>query len=153
MNCVCRVALSLGLAFFCVTPAALPAAEAPTAFSTEKEVDGSLVRVEMRFSGQAAVGESVPLHVELAFERQISGVFPSVSVTWRTVPDGASTPEVLPGVPVTDIRFSAPGHYDMEAEVALVFKNSCGGVRLVPLGSASFAVDASGVDGAGEDAS
>ena len=45
------------------------------------------------------------------------------------------------GVPVTDIRFSVPGHYEMEAEVGLVFRNSCGGIRLVPLAAASFAVD------------
>ena len=153
MNSVCRVAVILGLAFLCVAPVALPAAETPSVFSAEKAVDGSLVRVEMRFPGQAATGESVPLHVELVFDRPMSGVFPSVSVTWRTVPDGASTPEVLPGVPVTDIRFSASGHYDMEAEVALVFKNSCGGVRLVPLGSASFAVDVSVVDASGPDLS
>lgn len=147
MNSTCRVAALLCLSFFCVTLKALPAAEAkpetPSAFSVKKEVDGSSVRAELRFADHAAVGQNVPLHVDLSFERPMSGVFPSVSVTWRTVPEGASVPEVLPGVPETDIRFSAPGHYEMEAEVALVFKNSCGGVRLVPLAVAAFTVDVS----------
>ncbi|MCH5277440.1 MAG: hypothetical protein J1E80_06345 [Desulfovibrionaceae bacterium] len=147
MNAVFRVAvfLCLGMACLPMAPAALSAAGAESetsfAFSAEKEVDGSRVRVDLRFPGHAAVGESVPLHVNLAFERQMSGVFPSVSVTRRTVPDGASAPEVLPGVPVTDIRFSAPGHYDLEAEIGLVFKNSCGGARLVPLAAVPLAVD------------
>lgn len=89
------------------------------------------------------MGETVPLTVALSFDRQISGAFPSVSVTWKKTPDGASSPEVLPGAPVTDVRFSAPGHYEMEAEIGLVLKNSCGGVRLLPLAVASFAVDVS----------
>lgn len=119
------------------------AAETESAFSAEKEVEGRSVRVDMGFPRHAAVGETVPLTVVLSFDRQISGAFPSVSVTWKKTPDGASSPEVLPGVPVTDIRFSTPGHYEMEAEVGLILKNSCGGVRLLPLAVASFAVDIS----------
>ena len=93
------------------------AAETESVFSAEKKVEGRSVRVDMEFPRHAAVGETVPLTVALSFDRQISGAFPSVSVTWKKTPDGASSPEVLPGVPVTDVRFSAPGHYEMEAEI------------------------------------
>ncbi|PWL56649.1 MAG: hypothetical protein DBY37_15100 [Desulfovibrionaceae bacterium] len=133
--------LCLRMAFSGVMPEDAPASEAASVFSAEKEVDGRSVRADIGFPRHAAVEETVPLNVALSFERQISGAFPSVSVTWRKLPDGASAPEVLPGVPVTDIRFSVPGHYEMEAEVGLVFRNSCGGIRLVPLAAASFAVD------------
>lgn len=134
--------LSLCLAFSDIMTTA-SAVETESVFSAEKKVEDRSVRVDMEFPRHAAVGETVPLTVALSFDRQISGAFPSVSVTWKKTPDGASSPEVLPGAPVTDVRFSAPGHYEMEAEIGLVLKNSCGGVRLLPLAVASFAVDVS----------
>ena len=101
MKHVFRLALLLCLcmAFSGVMPEDAPASEAAFVFSAEKEVDGRSVRADIGFPRHAAVEETVPLNVALSFERQISGAFPSVSVTWRKLPDGASAPEVLPGVP------------------------------------------------------
>ena len=74
--------LSLCLAFSDIMTTA-SAVETESVFSAEKKVEGRSVRVDMEFPHHAAVGETVPLTVALSFDRQISGAFPSVSVTWK----------------------------------------------------------------------
>lgn len=68
------------------------------------------------------------------------GGFWRVDVKWLEAPAGRA-PEVLAGVPETDIRFFVPGRYRCAVETGIVTKGSCAGVVYDRLSVHEFAVE------------
>lgn len=69
-----------------------------------------------------------------------AGAFWRVDVTWSGKPLNSS-PEVLAGVPETDIRFSVPGKYRCTVETGIVTKGSCAGVTYDKLSTHVFDIE------------
>ena len=69
-----------------------------------------------------------------------AGGFWRIDVTWKERPEGR-VPEVLEGVPETDIRFFVPGRYRCTVETGIVVKGSCAGVTYDRLSTHQFEVE------------
>ena len=87
----------------------------------------------------AKVNEKVRLLIESAHYIPAGG-FWRVDVTWSEKPEGHA-PEVLAGVPETDIRFFVPGRYRGAVETGIVVKGSCAGVTYDKLSTHVFEVE------------
>lgn len=74
---------------------------------------------------EARCGETVRL---TAAQPPLPGgtAFAGVQVSWTARPDGRE-PDVLPGFPVSDIRFHVPGRYVCTVSVGYVSKGTCAG--------------------------
>lgn len=85
-------------------------------------------------AGQKAV-------LSIASERGVpAGGFWRIDVTWKERPEGR-VPEVLEGVPETDIRFFVPGRYRCSVETGIVVKGSCAGVTYDKRSTHQFEVE------------
>jgi len=69
------------------------------------------------------------------------GGFWRVQVTWADRPEGKA-PEVLTGMPKTDIRILVPGKYTCTVETGIVTKGSCGGVTYDKISIHTFEIEA-----------
>lgn len=85
-------------------------------------------------AGQGAAFASgrvgVPLAVVVALEGPPlpSGVFPVVNIDRAAGPDGGRV-SAITGYPESEVRFSAPGRYELDLTVTLVARSSCGGAK------------------------
>jgi hypothetical protein len=69
-----------------------------------------------------------------------AGGFWRIDVTWNEKPEGRA-PEVLEGVPETDIRFFVPGRYRCTVETGIVVKGSCAGVTYDKVSTHTFDIE------------
>lgn len=69
-----------------------------------------------------------------------AGSFWRVDVTWTERPEGRE-PEVLTGMPKTDIRFFVPGRYRGSVETGIVCKGSCACVTYSKLSTHTFDIE------------
>lgn len=71
-----------------------------------------------------------PLAVVVALEGPPlpSGVFPVVNIDRAAGPDGGRV-SAITGYPESEVRFSAPGRYELDLTVTLVARSSCGGAK------------------------
>lgn len=69
----------------------------------------------------ARCGDTVTLMVSLP--KGPGGSFPHVGVDWLTRPEGKA-PDVLPGVPETDIVFHVPGQYRCRIRIGHMIKGA-----------------------------
>ncbi|NHZ46590.1 hypothetical protein FVW27_08045 [Desulfovibrio sp. XJ01] len=78
----------------------------------------------------AVVRVGAPLAVVVALEGPPlpSGVFPVVNIDRATGPDGGRV-SATTGYPDSEVRFSAPGRYELDLTVTLVARSSCGGAK------------------------
>lgn len=75
----------------------------------------------IRLPETARCGDTVTLTVSLP--RGPEGAFPSVGLDWLERPAGKA-PDVLPGVPDTDIVFHVPGQYRCRVRTGYMIKGS-----------------------------
>lgn len=71
-----------------------------------------------------------PLPVVVALEGPPlpSGVFPVVNIDMARGPEGGRVSTVT-GYPESEVRFTAPGRYELDLTVTLVARSSCGGAK------------------------
>ncbi|MEG6505938.1 hypothetical protein [Nitratidesulfovibrio sp. 1201_IL3209] len=121
-----------------VAPAAAsPAAPASPAVEpcplTSPEHTARLVAPAVAESGgtvavPARVGTPLPVVVALEGPPLPSGVFPVVNIDKAAGPDGGRV-STTTGYPESELRFSAPGRYELALTVTLVARSSCGGAK------------------------
>ncbi len=76
----------------------------------------------------ARVGAPLPVVVALQGPPLPSGVFPVVNIDMARGPEGGRVSAVT-GYPESEVRFSAPGRYELDLTVTLVARSSCGGAK------------------------
>ncbi len=76
----------------------------------------------------ASVSTSLPVVVALEGTPLPSGVFPVVNIDKASGPDGGRVSSTT-GYPESEVRFSAPGRYELDVTVTLVARSSCGGAK------------------------
>lgn len=76
----------------------------------------------------ASVGTPLPVAVVLEGPPLPSGVFPVVNIDKASGPDGGRVSSTT-GYPESEVRFSAPGRYELDVTVTLVARSSCGGAK------------------------
>lgn len=106
--------------------------KAMCASSTENGVTASL-------PDTAKTGEKVELTLDSSHTLPAGG-FWRVDITWLERPEGKA-PEVLSGVPQSDLRFFVPGRYRCSVESGIVVKGSCAGVTYDKLSTHSFDIE------------
>jgi hypothetical protein len=112
------------------TPASPAVAPCPL---TSPEHTARLVAPAVAESGGAAAVPArvgTPLSVVVALEGPPlpSGVFPVVNIDKASGPDGGRVSSTT-GYPESEVRFSAPGRYELALTVTLVARSSCGGAK------------------------
>lgn len=95
-----------------VKPAAAPAPDARPAAQGQDSI---------RLPTTVRCGETV--HLRVLLPEGPAGAFPTVGVNWLQRPKGKA-PDVLPGVPETDIIFHVPGQYRCRVRVGHMIKGS-----------------------------
>ena len=83
--------------------------------------------VELRLPESAHSGEKVHVLSTFTPDDFPPSVYKKISITWLDRPQGPE-PEVLTGVPETDITFTVPGNYTADVEAGLLVKGSCGAI-------------------------
>ncbi|EGY26716.1 hypothetical protein DA2_1046 [Desulfovibrio sp. A2] len=76
----------------------------------------------------ARVGAPLPVVVALQGPPLPSGVFSVVNIDMARGPEGGRVSAVT-GYPESEVRFSAPGRYELDLTVTLVARSSCGGAK------------------------
>lgn len=76
----------------------------------------------------ARMGAPLPVVVALEGPPLPSGVFPVVNIDMARGPEGGRVSAVT-GYPQSEVRFSAPGRYELDLTVTLVARSSCGGAK------------------------
>lgn len=76
----------------------------------------------------ARVGAPLAVVVALDGPPLPSGVFPVVNIDKAAGPEGGRVSSTT-GYPESDVRFSAPGRYELDLTVTLVARSSCGGAK------------------------
>ncbi|WMW66540.1 hypothetical protein [Nitratidesulfovibrio liaohensis] len=76
----------------------------------------------------ARVDEPLAVVVALEGPPLPSGVFPVVNIDRAAGPDGGRV-SATTGYPDSEVRFSAPGRYELDLTVTLVARSSCGGAK------------------------
>ncbi len=76
----------------------------------------------------AHVGAPLAVVVALEGPPLPSGVFPVVNIDRAAGPDGGRV-SATTGYPDSEVRFSAPGRYELDLTVTLVARSSCGGAK------------------------
>ncbi len=66
--------------------------------------------------------------VELQGPPLPSGVFPVVNIDKASGPEGGRVSSTT-GYPESEVRFTAPGRYELDLTVTLVARSSCGGAK------------------------
>lgn len=108
-----------------VTPA-LPGLRGPKG-QGEQGRQGTQGAQEDAFAS-ARVGAPLAVVVELEGPPLPSGVFPVVNIDKVSGPDGGRVSSTT-GYPDSEVRFSAPGRYELDLTVTLVARSSCGGAK------------------------
>lgn len=115
------------LCLFLLFPCSVKAAGGTDAPSpTAEEACGVLKRgTRASLPAEARCGETVRLS---AAQPPLPGgtAFAGVRIFWTERPDGRE-PDVLPGFPVSDIRFHVPGRYVCTVSVGYIVKGTCAG--------------------------
>lgn len=76
----------------------------------------------------AHVGAPLAVVVALEGPPLPSGVFPVVNIDRAAGPEGGRV-SAITGYPDSEVRFSAPGRYELDLTVTLVARSSCGGAK------------------------
>ena len=79
-------------------------------------------------SATARVGAPLAVVVALDGPPLPSGVFPVVNIDKAAGPEGGRVSSTT-GYPESEVRFSAPGRYELDLTVTLVARSSCGGAK------------------------
>ncbi|MBZ2173539.1 hypothetical protein EKK70_02385 [Desulfovibrio sp. DS-1] len=79
-------------------------------------------------SATARVGAPLAVVVALGGPPLPSGVFPVVNIDKAAGPEGGRVSSTT-GYPESEVRFSAPGRYELDLTVTLVARSSCGGAK------------------------
>ncbi len=76
----------------------------------------------------ARVDAPLPVAVELQGPPLPSGVFPVVNIDKASGPEDGRVSSTT-GYPESEVRFTAPGRYELDLTVTLVARSSCGGAK------------------------